>query len=760
MTIFLNDTFTDTAGTLLTAHTGEVGATWAVHPASPSASYVFDGDVNMVRCTSGGRVVASGLSGTESYDVTLELYRQGGGAQTDLGVVFDIHATAMTCYMARYSQSSAGGPGRWQLYKFVAGAATLMSEWEETVALATARTILVERRPGSQKMYVNGVLRATATDTAVPFTGRVGLTAFYTTDNQMHATSITATDYPANAAPIINVGSAATITAGDTFTRAVTFTDADSVSTSWTATADYGEGAGPTAASVDGVAKTIALSNLYETAGVYTITVEVEDDGGLTDSDTIALTVDEAPVLPSFGRFIVAAPDATPTDPGAPSITLTGAMSDVLSADEQSALDVLTSNPGYDHEVRGGSAGLVFGKTRVAHINDRAGVDPTGVSDMGATITSLLATMDAEGVNTVVFDGTYLIGSTVTVPGGMTLTGPGEGDGNSGAIFECGGASVTMFAFPGDHTTIQNCEIDMNNLAGAIGLAPARHYQRVLNVTWRRVASGTAAIKGGGILYFTVRGCKVYNVNGRFIDLLDAYNPVGYYGVNVGWIDHNYIGATEGAIRIEGTFTIHHNSFERAATNPQIEVAGTHNSYGSISDNYFEHSGGTGISILVSVNGSALQIHGNGFYGPTGGVAGSAAVKVTGGSVSGMSIIGNTVQGYEWGFDLDSVSSASDGTLVVLGNRFGINSLGNITGGGGGGSTERPALIQDPDIGNRFWGGVEVNGELDHNGAEVGFYGVTPVTRRTLPAAATDAATTQALANALRQALIDLGLGV
>lgn len=46
-----------------------------------------------------------------------------------------------------------------------------------------------------------------------------------------------------------------------------------------------------------------------------------------------------------------------------------------------------------------------------------------------------------------------------------------------------------------------------------------------------------------------------------------------------------------------------------------------------------------------------------------------------------------------------------------------------------------------------------------YKGADIGFFGVTPVGRRTLGAAAIDAATTQTLANALRQALIDLGLG-
>lgn len=42
--------------------------------------------------------------------------------------------------------------------------------------------------------------------------------------------------------------------------------------------------------------------------------------------------------------------------------------------------------------------------------------------------------------------------------------------------------------------------------------------------------------------------------------------------------------------------------------------------------------------------------------------------------------------------------------------------------------------------------------------AALGFYGATAVTKQTLPAAASDAATTQALANALRTALINLGL--
>lgn len=49
-------------------------------------------------------------------------------------------------------------------------------------------------------------------------------------------------------------------------------------------------------------------------------------------------------------------------------------------------------------------------------------------------------------------------------------------------------------------------------------------------------------------------------------------------------------------------------------------------------------------------------------------------------------------------------------------------------------------------------------GQASASGATIGFLGATPLVRQTLPAAATDAATTQTLANALRTALIDFGL--
>jgi hypothetical protein len=47
---------------------------------------------------------------------------------------------------------------------------------------------------------------------------------------------------------------------------------------------------------------------------------------------------------------------------------------------------------------------------------------------------------------------------------------------------------------------------------------------------------------------------------------------------------------------------------------------------------------------------------------------------------------------------------------------------------------------------------------MNSGAATLGFYGTAPILKQTLAAAATDAATTQTLANSIRTALIALGL--
>ena len=113
--------------------------------------------------------------------------------------------------------------------------------------------------------------------------------------------------------------------------------------------------------------------------------------------------------------------------------------------------------------------------------------------------------------------------------------------------------------------------------------------------------------------------------------------------------------------------------------------------------------------------------------------------------------------GYDSGNDL-SINFDSGGKLVVNG-QFAVNS--SITQGTSDARWTIPATgKRTSELGNGA--GVWQTGfreEYNAAGVRHGFFGATPIGRPSLAAAATDAATTQTLANSLRSALINLGLG-
>jgi uncharacterized delta-60 repeat protein len=94
-----------------------------------------------------------------------------------------------------------------------------------------------------------------------------------------------------NVAPVVDAGPDANLAVGQTFTRMGSFTDPGA--DTWTATVDYGTGAGPTNLSL--VGKSFDLSQVYATAGTYTVTVAVEDDDGGVGTDEVIVTVGALP---------------------------------------------------------------------------------------------------------------------------------------------------------------------------------------------------------------------------------------------------------------------------------------------------------------------------------------------------------------------------------------------------------------------------------------------------------------------------------
>lgn len=184
-------------------------------------------------------------------------------------------------------------------------------------------------------LYVNGELNATGTTgtwvgnngTALilgrvapaggnQFDGVIDEVSYYSV--ALDATTIEAhytlgTEGPPNIAPVVDAGADDATVQHALWTQAGSFTDADGVSVSWTATVDYDDGDGPEALTLDGFDFT--LSHTWTTTGAKTVTVAVEDDGGLIGTDTVTVTVAEGLLT---GDFVVGS--VTGTHPTAPRI--------------------------------------------------------------------------------------------------------------------------------------------------------------------------------------------------------------------------------------------------------------------------------------------------------------------------------------------------------------------------------------------------------------------------------------------------------
>lgn len=183
---FLNDTFTDTDGTVLQSHVGELGATWTDHP-NNSANAIIK--TNRVRGASGGTHIyyASGLPTTAEYDVSVPLTQitaLGGG-----GPAGRMDTAANTFYRGRYNAS-----GNWEIFKTVAGSSTNLGTAAEAWP-GGSPVLLFQIRDATKKLFVDGVEKLSSTDNVITAAGRAGLSFFDGTDTTgYHLDSVTASD--------------------------------------------------------------------------------------------------------------------------------------------------------------------------------------------------------------------------------------------------------------------------------------------------------------------------------------------------------------------------------------------------------------------------------------------------------------------------------------------------------------------------------------------------------------------------------------
>lgn len=169
MAIIVADNFTDVAGTDLTAHTADSGATYARHPAYSGNSAVIS-DANRARpVTASAQIlhVASVAPTGAEYDVSgvvVKLSDSGHG-----GVAGRCHATDATFYGAVADDS-----GLWRLYKAEAGSFTSLGTYSQSLTLGTGYTVKLELRNAAKKVYVDGVERISSADNAITAAGKFG----------------------------------------------------------------------------------------------------------------------------------------------------------------------------------------------------------------------------------------------------------------------------------------------------------------------------------------------------------------------------------------------------------------------------------------------------------------------------------------------------------------------------------------------------------------------------------------------------------
>jgi len=185
--VFVNDTFTDPAGTLLTAHTGEIGATWASHPLDVGVYSIAN---NRAYRSGTGRIIyASGSPAGAEYDIEADYY-----VVTDvegMHLLGRLDATALTYYSIRHYL------GVWTLQKRVAGGTTdTLASTTQGVVAATNYAIKLEIRDAAKKFSVGGSVLFSITNNEITAAGKVGFReiAATTATTGKHIDRVWATD--------------------------------------------------------------------------------------------------------------------------------------------------------------------------------------------------------------------------------------------------------------------------------------------------------------------------------------------------------------------------------------------------------------------------------------------------------------------------------------------------------------------------------------------------------------------------------------
>jgi hypothetical protein len=195
-TPFVYDTFTDTDGTLLTAHTGETGATWAL--ATGSASGITITSNRMYNTVVGAYYYASGTPPSADYEVeaVVRVVTNLTGSTTVMAVGGRMSTSARTAYLA-CADVTAAGALRIRIQSRINNTIGTLNVVNSvtTPTAGTDHTLKLKMLGSAISAWWDGVQVSSGTSTEITAAGKAGVygNAVSTTSTGHHFDSITAT---------------------------------------------------------------------------------------------------------------------------------------------------------------------------------------------------------------------------------------------------------------------------------------------------------------------------------------------------------------------------------------------------------------------------------------------------------------------------------------------------------------------------------------------------------------------------------------
>lgn len=171
--LFLSDSFTGAAGTDLTAHPGELGATWSRHAARPNGQIVLTAQ-NRARHANAIEAVyvAAGAPPAAEYDVVGNLYVAATAPINGMALLL---ARLDTTTAAWYGVGYDVALGRWVILRQTGTGVVTLATASASLTVGRTYEVTAQIRTGAKTLLVDGTSVCTTADNVQTIAGRAGL---------------------------------------------------------------------------------------------------------------------------------------------------------------------------------------------------------------------------------------------------------------------------------------------------------------------------------------------------------------------------------------------------------------------------------------------------------------------------------------------------------------------------------------------------------------------------------------------------------